>query len=336
MMIGHGQLFFSVVILFLTLFAPGAVNAQSDFDKVKNFISHPPVLSNIVFEVKIFDTEGKIFQNTFHVGLWQRDSFITKEYTNLTAALSSGLNPSFTRIHAQLRTNHWQIVGPSSEITVWNDTGGGERVNVVSIAEKAGLYNFHKMLNLGVPRLPPSSVVWEGDKFISETPDATIDVKGEILSQDGKASKMIVRQERKDKTKSAKWEVEYTYDAQLAIPYLPNLITTYLPRPNGRRKMEELTIHSINASENPLPDEVFSSGPYLQKSPQVFTVAGRGLIHTNKHGEVERIQAFDDGSERAMENTKILYYSLALIFLGITAWFYISSRKQPKATDNTP
>ncbi len=262
---------------------PGWVAKPELVEEFKGLMEHPPVVGKLVFRVKSplgqpgVDDEG--FQ-TFYAK-WQDNAFILQQLTVLDYASGEKSSPKKFDpglINAGRFDNYYWFVA-ANNFQEWTDIGeyGNEKSNLVFSVNKRICGSIGDVLNFGVRNAAIGSIKWKGSTFdaVSET-DASIKIKGTLVSAEGKPSKMILKYGPFD------WLVTYYYERPFGMACLPSRWTLQTYNKGTPVLVSEVRILEFEL----MASKSDNKAAFLAGNVPFLSQVGNRIVLTNKQAYV--------------------------------------------------
>jgi hypothetical protein len=256
--------------------------SNSALEKFKDFISHPPIISNLVFQQKVpmsggaRPLDGSFARSTsfeYFQAKWQTNGLLFRrlsapsDVTNL--AVAGELVSWSGHEHALLERG--------DRFTTWDDrdpTVAGKTVSVFYTSEWLQ-EPLRQVLNLGIMFVGIGSVHWEGNRFHieSKVDEQRLLVSGEVIpSVDGPPRRMTVCYAFPHRTNY--YVVRYGYSPGQTNSMPPTVITNFwITKSPGKQKgaeaeldLDEWRILDFECVENPLSQEAFAVTEFARRN----------------------------------------------------------------------
>jgi hypothetical protein len=257
----------------------GTNSAPSLLQQFKDLISHPPVISNLVFQQKVpmgggmRPLDGSFAQSTsfeYFQAHWQTNGFLFRR-------LSSPADVTNLAVAGQLVSwsGHQEALFESIPLlTTWDDRDpsvAGKHISVF-FTSHFFLAPLRKVMNLGVMYAEIGGIRWDGNRFHTEcqVQRQRLRITGEVFpSSAGRADHLRVRYDFPHET--YRYVVRYGYSARSAYAYVPAVITSFWLDNAGRPSQKEIeldqwTILDLRLSDRPLEPALFSPAPFARQN----------------------------------------------------------------------
>ncbi len=244
---------------------PGNTVTNSNIEQCKSFISSPPIIEELIWELKIAppgkrhnpeDDLGASTNFQRFIARWQPDARFV--YQVFPEYVSTNTVMNWTSVSV-FGSKHWQM-DPSGTLILWHDDGSPPpRKASVNFAESSVSYLTYRLaevLNMGVFNLGISSIRWQGDTFSATNSKIGLRFHGLLhASPDGIPSHLDLQAQIG--TNSRALAVLYSFDRDTGLPYLPNQIRVTESMAGKERERALIKIKSIKLASQPAAEEAF-------------------------------------------------------------------------------
>ncbi len=266
--------------------------APSLLQQFKDFISHPPVIKNLVFAKKIpmsggmLPLDGSFAYSTrweyFQVK-WQSNGMLFRRLGAPTDATNFNVPAEFVSVS----DHKYAVVEPTRVLTTWDDRDPSVVGKNISIffTRHCLLQPLREMMSLGIMYAGIGAVRWQGNRFRTESVlnHQRVIMTGEVApSENGPPMSMTVRYAFPHQTND--YVLRYGYAPGSPYPFVPSVITNFwvTGRNGGRPREMELNqwrIISVKLREAPLPARAFALKPFLKPFQWKTRVYTNGAIY---------------------------------------------------------
>ena len=272
----------------LLLASAGFVRAQSRSDgdtnsapsllqQFKDFISHPPVIKNLIFAKKIpmnggmLPLDGTFAYSTrfdYFQAKWQANGMLFRRLTAPTDATNFNVPAEFVSVS----DHSYSVVEPTHVLTTWDDRDpsvAGKNISIFFIRHDL-LQPLREVMNFGIMYSEIGAVRWRGNRFRTESvldPQGVV-MTGEVVpSATGPPTAMTVRYAFPHQTND--YVLRYGYAPGSPCPFVPTVITNFwvTGRSGGRPKEMELNqwhVLALELGHAPQPAKAFALKPFLK------------------------------------------------------------------------
>ncbi|HLH54025.1 MAG TPA: hypothetical protein VKY92_10475 [Verrucomicrobiae bacterium] len=271
--------------------ATSADSANLALEEFKNFISHPPVISNLVFQQKVpmgggaRPLDGSFAHSTsfeYFQARWQTNGLLFRKLT----APSDVTNLAVAGELVSWSGHEHALLERGERFTTWDDrdpTVAGKTVSIFYTSE--WLQDpLRQVLNLGIMFVGIGSVRWDGNRFHveSKVDGQRLLVSGEVMpGVDGPPREMTVCYALPHRTNY--YALRYGYGPARSYSMPPTVITNFWIRKDlGKEKaaeaeldLDEWRILDFQSANNPLAQEVFAAAEFARQN------GWQGHIYTN-------------------------------------------------------
>jgi hypothetical protein len=302
------DLFVSIAAsILVTVLLPSASQAAdgspsdklSQLEKFKEFISSPPVISNLVYETNPLLLSLTPSKGTWVQARWQTNGIFWRRFQKSSEIPDEGKSVSMAV--SRFNNEYWGYsdLGGSRYYTAPMSAAGRTSFEERQVPENR--YNeavmmcnsmedeLSSVLNMGIPNLEIGSIRWKSNSFSAISRLARTKINGTIqLSSNGVPEGIRLVIERGGTNYN--YLVEYQYQSPLSLPFIPNIIALSFVSGERKKAPEIRRIHELTVGSTSSPKSAFDYKHLVVSNPAkgIFTngmsyvVTPKGLVEISR------------------------------------------------------
>jgi hypothetical protein len=271
------------------------VDTDLAMEQFETFVSHPPVISNLLLQRKLIERNDRSFDGSFalsstfayYQAKWQPGAVFFRKLNNPSDVTNNILAGDFVSSFGE---TNW-ITEFKPVITTWSEQPGTNgKLRSVYYTRNLLLEPLREALNFGMMHLRIGSIRWTNHHFRVQS-DADVDqwvVSGALSSTGGDRPDHLNAFYRLG-TNVYHYVVRYGYQPPLKLSFIPTNITNFWVASNGKEvDIDEWRILDMDTSTEPLPGSGFEVERFLKasgwpiqiyKDNAYYNVLSNGTLH---------------------------------------------------------
>ena len=287
-----------LLLTYLHLFSGIAFGqgVKSTSEVLKDFVSNPPVVSNLLFHQFPSASRGHTAPTNgiYVLCRWQTNAFLWLQFDSLEDAHSNVLDKA-TRGWANYDSNYWSY-SRNSGVTTYMRTGKSallESSNGVVKLCNGALENLSRPLNIGIPNIPIGTIKWIGDTFTATNDNYQFVRSGTLKLSNGIPEELQLNGESA-RAGPLRAKLRYRYESSRAQAVYPLPTTIEFSSQGGASQIVQMLL--LDVSVEPLPQRCFSLNQLMSTNAYRISYDGTTRLFEGRDGTKVPIKLVPPGT----------------------------------------